>query len=234
VRLLLLPGMDGTGRLFAPLLRMLPPALPAQVVSYPPREPLGYAGLLPLVEAAGAEGGEFVVVGESFSGPLALMLAARCPPGLRGVVLCASFVRCPLPLPEWWLEVLPPWLFRFRPQRLISWVLLGRHRRGELARLLGEALCSVSGEAMAARARAVVGVDARAELRACPVPVLYLRAREDRVVRVGCWRTVRMERPDAEMVEMSGPHLLLQAVPSQAAAVIVSFCERVARCRSSP
>src|SRR5262249_27056237 len=133
------PGMDGTGRLFAPLLRMLPPTLTAQAVSYPPHEPLGYAGLLPLVEAAAAEGGEFVVVGESFSGPLALMFAARCPSGLRGVVLCASFVRFPLPVPEWCLGVMQPWVFRFLPHRLISWVLLGRHRRGEVSGLLSEA-----------------------------------------------------------------------------------------------
>jgi pimeloyl-ACP methyl ester carboxylesterase len=184
--------------------------------------------LLPLVEAAAAECGEFVVVGESFSGPLALMLAARRPPGLRGVVLCASFVRFPLPVPQRWLGVFQPWVFRFRPHRLISWVLLGRHRRGELGRLLGEAVRSVSGEAMAARARAVMGLDVTAELRACPVPVLYLRAREDRVVRRGCWRAVQAARPDAEVAELSGPHLLLQAAPSEAAAVIASFCERVA------
>jgi pimeloyl-ACP methyl ester carboxylesterase len=220
--------MDGTGRLFAPLISTLPTKLPARVVTYPPREPLGYAGLLPLVEAAAAEGGEFVVVGESFSGPLALMLAARRPPGLRAVVLCASFVRFPLPVPHWWLRAAQPWMFRFRPHRLISWVLLGRHRRGELAGLVRDALRSVSGEAMAARVRAVAGVNVTAELRACPVPVLYLRARQDLVVRPGCWRAVHAARPDTEVAELSGPHLLLQAVPSEAAAVIASFCERVA------
>lgn len=99
MRLLLLPGMDGTGRLFAPLLAALPPDIDGEPVAYPPDEPLGYEGLLPLVEAAAARGGDFVVVGESFSGPLALLLAARSPPGLRGVVLCATFIRFPLPVP---------------------------------------------------------------------------------------------------------------------------------------
>jgi pimeloyl-ACP methyl ester carboxylesterase len=175
--------MDGTGLLFAPLVGALSAAVTPQVISYPPCEPLGYAGLVPLVEAAAADGGEFVVVGESFSGPLALMLAARRPPGLRGVALCASFVRSPLPLPALWGRIVRPWVFRLRPFRLVSWVLLGRHRRGELGRLLDEAIRSVSGATMAVRARAVAGVDVTAELRACPVPVLYLRASEDRVVR---------------------------------------------------
>jgi pimeloyl-ACP methyl ester carboxylesterase len=228
VRLLLLPGMDGTGLLFAPLVRALPAALAPRVVSYPPCEPLGYAALVPLVEAAAAGGGQFVVVGESFSGPLALLLAARRPPGLRGVVLCASFVRSPLPVPALWRWVAQPWLFRFRPLGLISWALLGRHRRGLLGRLLGEAVLSVSGAAMAARVQAVAGVDVTAELRACPVPVLYLRASEDWVVRPRCWRLVKAERPDAEVAVLSGPHLVLQAAPSEAATVLVSFCNRVA------
>jgi pimeloyl-ACP methyl ester carboxylesterase len=220
--------MDGTGLLFAPLVQALPTALTPRIVSYPPREPLGYAALMPLVEAAAAEPGEFVVVGESFSGPLALMLAAGHPPGLRGVVLCASFVRSPLPASALWRWILRPWLFRLLPSWLVSMVLLARHRRGKLGRLLGEAVRSVSGDAMAARARAMADIDVTAELRACPVPVLYLRARQDRVVGPRCWRLVQAERPDTEVAELACPHLVLQAAPSEAAAVLVSFCQRVA------
>ena len=74
MRLMLLPGMDGTGRLFGPLLRILPPGLEVTVFAYPPNRPCGYAELLPLVESTAVpEGGEFVVLGESFSGPLALL-----------------------------------------------------------------------------------------------------------------------------------------------------------------
>ena len=93
MRLLLLPSMDGTGLLFEPLVQALPPSLQARAVAYPPDQPLGYNDLLPLVQATAAEGGDFVVVGESFSGPLALMLAADRPVDLPCVVLCASFVR---------------------------------------------------------------------------------------------------------------------------------------------
>jgi pimeloyl-ACP methyl ester carboxylesterase len=97
MHLILLPGMDGTGRLFGPLLRILPPGLEAAVVAYPADRPCGYAELLPLVEAAVPDGGEFLILGESFSGPLASLLAARRPRRLRGVILCASFARSPLP-----------------------------------------------------------------------------------------------------------------------------------------
>ena len=104
MHLILLPGMDGTGQLFGPLLRILPPGLEAAVVAYPPDRPCGYAELLPLVEAAVPDGGEFLILGESFSGPLALLLAASRPRGLRGVILCASpgdsYVRSIMPIAE--------------------------------------------------------------------------------------------------------------------------------------
>ena len=229
MRLLLLPGMDGTGLLFTPLVQPLPLSLQARVVAYPPDQPLGYNDLLPLVQAAAAEGGDFVVVGESFSGPLALMLATDRPFGLRGVVLCASFVRFPLPVPERWRGMVQPWMFRLQPLLLMSFVLLGRHGWGRLGRMLRAAVRSVSPVALAARARAVAGVDVTAELRNCPVPVLYLRAAEDWVVRPGCWELVRSVRPDAEMAMLRGPHLILQVAPAESAAVLASFCDQVAR-----
>ena len=115
-------GMDGTGRLFEPLLAALPTSLPATAIAYPPGEPLGYEGLLPLVMDAAAQAiGPFVVVGESFSGLLALMLAASRPPFPRGVVLCTSFVRFPLPMPERWRHTVRPWMFRVQPLWLLSW-----------------------------------------------------------------------------------------------------------------
>ena len=49
---LLLPGMDGTGQLFAEFLTTLPPTLTATVVSYPTKKFLSYSDLLQLVSAA--------------------------------------------------------------------------------------------------------------------------------------------------------------------------------------
>jgi len=227
MRLLLLPGMDGTGLLFEPLVKALPPSLTAHVVAYPPDQPLGYNELLQLVQKSAEEGGDFVVVGESFSGPLALMLAARRPVGLRGVVLCASFVRFPLPVPERWRGAVRPWMFRLQPLWLVSFVLLGRHCWGRLGRQLRAAVRSVSPEVLAARARAVAGVDVTAELRNCEVPLLYLRAAGDWVVRPGCWELVRSVRPDAKVALLPGPHLVLQVAPAESAALLASFCNQV-------
>jgi len=52
-RLVLLPGMDGTGILFEPLLNVLPREWEPIVVRYPPDEARGYDELLEVVKAAG-------------------------------------------------------------------------------------------------------------------------------------------------------------------------------------
>jgi pimeloyl-ACP methyl ester carboxylesterase len=91
VRLILMPGMDGTGELFAPLLHALGNSIESSVLRYPTAEPLGYSELLSRVRVELPKSDSFVLLGESFSGPLALMVAAEAPTGLRGVILCASF-----------------------------------------------------------------------------------------------------------------------------------------------
>ena len=224
MHLLLLPGMDGTGRLFEPLLPFLPPSLVAAVVAYPTDRPCGYAELLPRVEAALPDGQEFLVLGESFSGPLALLLAARGPAGLRGIILCASFARSPLPsIARWFRGLIRPWWFRAVPRWLIRRVLLGRFSTPRLARMVEDAIALVQPAVLAARARAILEVDVGAQLQVCPVPLLYLAATEDRLVSRRSLAHIRRVQPRVEVAKLVGPHLLLQVVPEQAGRVIQAF-----------
>jgi pimeloyl-ACP methyl ester carboxylesterase len=228
LKLLLLPGMDGTGLMFEPLLKALPGWLQPTVVAYPVHEPLDYEGLLPAVRAACPSTGEFVVLAESFSGPLAVMLAASEPLGLRGVILCASFIRCPLRTPFRWIAAAArPVYFRLVPTWLARWALFGGHGTDRLHRLFATATSTVSPAAMAARARAVASVDVTAELRMCPVPLLYLQAQQDRVVGPSCLRAIRREKPEIQVVELPGPHLLLQALPIESAYEVGQFIQRI-------
>jgi pimeloyl-[acyl-carrier protein] methyl ester esterase len=230
MHLMLLPGMDGTGRLFEPLLRVLPPGWEATVVAYPADRPCGYEGLLPLVEAAVPDGGEFLVLGESFSGPLALLLAARRPRGLRGVILCASFASSPLPSPARWLRcAIRSFWFRAVPWSLIRHELLGRFDTASLGQMVEGAIAGVQPSVLAARARAVLVVDVGAELRSCPVPILYLAATEDRLVSRRSLARIRRLQPRVASVALPGPHLLLQVAPGLAVQVIQAFA---ASCRS--
>jgi pimeloyl-ACP methyl ester carboxylesterase len=226
-RLVLLPGMDGTGRSLEPLARVLSPVVATTIVRYPASRPLSYDQLLPLVREACHGGGSFVLFGESFSGPLTLRIAAEQPAGLRAVILCASFERWPMssllkPFARW----CPPILLQIVPQRVALRQLLGQDPPNEAVSLLLQALDEVPPTVMAQRARAIAGADVTAQLRQCRVPLLYLRAGNDRVVRPG--NAARMQRiqPALQILDVEGPHLLPAAAPEAVARAITPFVQR--------
>ena len=84
----LLPGMDGTGELLDALASRLSLSRPVHIISYPLDKPLGYAELTGFAAARLPEG-RFAILGESFSGPVAIEIAAsraarrRADPGIE-------------------------------------------------------------------------------------------------------------------------------------------------------
>jgi pimeloyl-ACP methyl ester carboxylesterase len=89
--LVLLPGLDGTGELFAPLLQALGEDITTSVVRYGAELTFDE-----YVESAGkALPEQCVLIAESFSGPVAIAVAARHPGKIRCLVLCATFAVSP-------------------------------------------------------------------------------------------------------------------------------------------
>lgn len=211
--LVLLPGMDGTGELFRAFVSAAPGHVTTQVIAFPPDRKLGYGDLARLTLAQLPRENRFVLLGESFSGPLALGLAARSPPGLMGVVLCASFVRAPVAARRL------AWLAGLAGRTNIPAWVLGRVLAGddaELARDVQSALAGVRSAVLGARARAIARVDAREALRRCPVPVHVLRAGADRLLGPAPSDEISEIRPDAAVHVIDAPHLLLQCAPDAA------------------
>ena len=226
--LLLLPGMDGSGKLFEPLRGTTPAGVDTIVVSYPPGAGNGYDDLRPLVRAHLPTDRPFFLLGWSFSGPLALTVAAERPPRLCGVVLAASFVKTPVPyLPRWARPLVTPALFRFYPAASRAKALLGGYGTPEVRRLLAEAHRAAGPEALACRARAALDVDASDALAACPVPLLYLRARKDGVIPASRADEIARSHPALEIAEIDGPHLALVTNPTAAWAALTRFMDRV-------
>ena len=222
--LVLLPGMDGTGDLFAPILPLLSEAVGTQVVSYPRDQRLGHAELAERVLEQLPRDRPFALLGESFSGPIAAAVAARSKP--FALVLACSFVTNPHPS----LRVLGPLLPLLPPPgvflRPLALALMGRHATPALRTALAAALRQVSPAVMRSRAAATQQADARASLAAVRCPVLYLQARQDRVVPPRCLADVLRARPDTEVAVIDGPHFLLQTQPAAAAQIILPFLAR--------
>jgi pimeloyl-[acyl-carrier protein] methyl ester esterase len=75
--LVLLPGMDGTGALRSEFVTALAPAIQSIVVSYPAERALGYIELEAVVRSKLPSDRSYVLLGESFSGPIAIAIAAN-------------------------------------------------------------------------------------------------------------------------------------------------------------
>ncbi|MEG0183793.1 MAG: alpha/beta hydrolase, partial [Stenotrophomonas sp.] len=164
----------------------------------------------------------FVLLAESFSGPLAIELAARQPPALHGLVLAATFARRPVPLPAASAAMLSP-AWPMPPLALLARLLLGRWHDHEHRLLLRDALAQVPTGTLRQRAAATLRVDVRSVLSRIAVPTLCLQARQGRLLWPPSVSELLALLPDARHVALEGPHLLLQARAEPAAAVVAGW-----------
>lgn len=228
INLVLLPGLDGSGDFFDAVCCQLPPHWRTHVIRYPGDQPLGYIELAQLVLAALPDDGPIVLVAESFSGPVAIQVAAMRPAGLIGLVLCATFAKNPRPILKPFLGLTRMAPVRAVPMGLLSRCLLGDESDASWADRIQLAMekCSVS--VLRARAREVLLVDVRSQLADVRVPVLYLQATRDSVVPAAALVEIQRVLPGVQVARIDGPHFLLQARPGLCAVRIAVFVERLA------
>jgi len=227
--IVLLPGLDGTGALFEAFASTLGRNYRVKIARYPSAEPLGYADLVEIARSSLPEDGPFVILGESFSGPIAITLAAanslqsRC----KGLVLCCSFVRNPHPVASYLKPLVGILPISAASTRMLRNILLGRFATGALRDQLANAIAQVSPSVIRSRLRNVIEVDVTAKLAALNMPLLYLRASHDYVVPRSASGFISQVKPDTRVVQLEAPHFLLQAVPDEASHVVSEFISQI-------
>ncbi|WP_290334145.1 alpha/beta fold hydrolase [Chitinimonas viridis] len=226
-RLVLLSGMDGTGTLFAPLLAALGGELTTQVIRYPD-QPLDYGELAAWVVPQLPTDTPYLLLGESFSGPIAIQIAARQPSGLMGLILCATFAHSPIPLPPAISTLVPALIHNRRLQILACRYVLGRYATASCLDAVLAATQQISSATLRSRIAAVLRVDARPALRACKLPMLYLQAVDDRLVRAGSYSAIKRQAPHCQLATLAAPHFVLQTLPSESARLISTFARSMA------
>lgn len=226
--LILLPGLDGTGHLFAPLLQVLPPEITATVVRYPLAESLSYEQLQPFVQQALPTHAPYVLVAESFSGPLAIAWAATQPDNLCAVILCASFVSNPAPSFLQWIQAFNhPFWFQFRlPHSFVRYATAMWDCEANVIDELIEQTSKVSPAVLSHRFAQVMRVDVRAALQRCTAPLLYVRATRDLLVQRRNWEEIARLKPEASYAEVDASHFVLQHKPAAALQAIQAFLAR--------
>jgi pimeloyl-[acyl-carrier protein] methyl ester esterase len=228
-KLILLPGLDGTGELFTDFVKALPDGFEAEVVRYPTDRYLLYEQLATFVESAASMAHRFVLVAESFSTPLAIRYAATKPPNLRGIVICAGFVASPA---RGWRRPFYSLLSRISfsvsmPRFAAKYFIVGLDAPPSLVDSVRAAIASVKPSVLSARVRATLGCDERAALQQVNLPILYLQADQDRLVDQSCREEIQRIRPETTLAVVRGPHLLFQAKPQATADCVANFVRQL-------
>ncbi len=230
VALVLLPGMDGTGRLFGRFLRALPPAYSPIVVGYPADKVITNDALVEHVQRFLPVDKPFALIAESFSGPIALRVATRAHPDLRALVLVSSFIRSPAGPMGSALSVIAPLLFALPlPNWVIRRWLVGQDASADLVREIGDSVRSVRPAVLAARLRQLLSENVSEEAARCRVPLLYIGGTRDRLISRKSEAALRALRPELKTLFIEAPHLVLQARPNEAARCILEFLGHVAQ-----
>jgi pimeloyl-[acyl-carrier protein] methyl ester esterase len=222
--IVVLPGLDGTGTLYQHLAQQLAPDYELQVIAYPLDQLWGYSELLDYIRPQLPQS-PYLLLAESFSGPLGIILAAEKPHHLKALVLCCTFGRNPLPAIKGLASAVDklPW-----NELVHHWTALwlqGRYASPQLSALMGNALMMVPEQVIKHRAKQTLQVDVLTEFATLTLPLMYLQARQDRLIWAFNAKTLKKLQPGMQLVRLDAPHFLLQAVPEQAAWQLQLFIE---------
>ena len=184
----LVPGMDGTGRLFyrqAPLL-----ARSYRVATYALRDAATsmdtlVADIGEVIDLVAPATGRAIIVGESFGGTLALSLAVAAPERVSGLVILNSF---PYLAPQFRLRLAMyglraiPWGAMRLVRRVTAPRLHSRHTHRDEIRRFMELTAGTSRLGYLSRLRLLTRYDVRDRLPELQCPTLFLASELDHLV----------------------------------------------------
>jgi pimeloyl-ACP methyl ester carboxylesterase len=221
-KIYLLPGLDGTGDLFAHLVALLP-ANSARVVSYPLDHPASWEALVSAVASQVDTRSPFVLFAESFSGPVAIRFLSKHGARCVGFLACATFLSNPAPF-LLRLATLPG-VRALVPRRPPGWavrrLLLSRNATDELVEQVAETIGRVPRRTVFRRLGLIRSLSAEAV--DFDFPVVYVRGEEDRVVGPRLEAEFVAHVSECRVERVPGPHLLAQERP-EAVARLLMLC----------
>jgi pimeloyl-[acyl-carrier protein] methyl ester esterase len=228
LKVLLFPGFDGTGRLFRSFVRALSPEINPSIVGYPADIEYRYDELVDFAEHSLPADRPFAMVAESFSGPVAIRLAARRPQGLKSLVLVNAFIRPSFRwIPAGAKGFVGSYLFRVAPPVwLVRHFGVGSDASEESISEVRAALSDVKPRVLACRAREALSADFTRDFLRITAPMLYLKGTKDRLLAPRVTDALQRLRPDLEVALLDAPHFALQRRPAEAATLVSQFLLR--------
>ncbi|MEQ1717746.1 MAG: alpha/beta hydrolase [Hyphomicrobium sp.] len=224
VELIMLPGLDGSGALFERFQRQLGQRVQWSSTSYPMTETDTYKSHAGRIRQS-LSGGPYVLLGESFGGPIAIELAAALPDRIKGLILVGTFVASPWP--SWVVNAASHFDLRPVPRALLDLALIGWRADPELAKSIAAILAELPPAVVRSRLKEVARVDVRGALQSVRCPILALHGTRDRLVSPAPIQAALRMNPQATTKLIHGPHMLLQTGTKDCADAVAAFVREI-------
>jgi pimeloyl-[acyl-carrier protein] methyl ester esterase len=227
--LVLMPGLDGTGLSFEPLLPLIGADTKVTVIRYPADKFYSFAQT---VECAALQitADPPVIIAESFSGPVAVQMVGSGRIKASYLVLCATFAKSPHPL-VWRIArfLRLPLLLRADMPNLFFRFILGDEEIGSaLEPLWKKVHADVNPTVLGHRLDIINKTDVTCWLPKISIPCLYLQATNDRLVPASCLADFQHGLSNLTVKRLKAPHFILQASPQACLEAIEQFIDAAA------
>ena len=217
MKLVLLPGMDGTGELFEEFLSYHDGDY--LVIALPQQGPQDHSYLAKSLEKQLPKE-DYILLAESFSGGIVPELLKQDLTNMKGIIFVASFLSCPnrylLPI----AKVLPIKKLASGPLSKIGHklLLLGKDASKELLSKFIKVTESIPDHIL--KSRLAVMSQQILPSATFDVPTVYIQALSDRLISPGKSRELSNVFRNIEYIEIDGPHFLLQAKPKESSQAV--------------
>ncbi|MGI0117480.1 alpha/beta fold hydrolase [Zooshikella sp. RANM57] len=221
-KLILLPGLDGTGLLFKDLIAELPTNCIIQTICYPASQVQTFKEHVQYVLENLPSNESFILLAESFSGPVAIEVLKARSHQIEKAFFVASFAKPPRPMLLSLISKLPlSMLLKWHiPDFLIRYFCLGKNAPTEIVKHFRRTVDAVDPKVLAQRIKIISVIDKTKELESIVVPCCYIQATHDRLVTFSSLRVFQYGLKSLTVNKIQGPHFILQAAPKEAARVI--------------
>lgn len=215
--LVLLPGMNGTGELFAEFLSYYDGD--HLVISLPESGPQDHATLANVINQQ-LPNESYILLAESFSGGIVPELLKLNPTHIEGVIFVASFLSSPHSHLIGLAKLLPIKALVSLPLSNIAHRLLflGQEATKPLISKFVSAIEPIPKQVLSSRLEVM-------KKQLLPqatfnIPAIYIQALSDRLISLKKSQEVAYVFKHVEYVEIEGPHFILQAKPREAARLV--------------
>jgi pimeloyl-ACP methyl ester carboxylesterase len=228
MKVVLLPGLDGTGILFKPLTDALSKDIDVLVISYPTDRNLSYRELVEFVMGQLPQE-EFLLVGESFSGPIAYQIALLKPKTIKSVIFVATFLDNPRRnflnlsrlLPKKLILAMPI------PDFIVKYFILGSAVDEQVIDLYKQTRKKRSSSVLSFRLKEISKLSVSKE--PCELKAIYIQATNDMLVPKPCVEAFKIVFKKLNVFRVKGTHFILQTNPMACAEIIENEIRLITR-----